>query len=410
MTIIHGQIESLKRIKAILNQKGIIRFNSIGDINDFIKNHELQKQEIFNQIEQELNIEIDDLQADRIKFQKNYDNLKTENTNKLNNKIIKLKSKYDLIKSRNATNPLRKIFNWLQLRILKSKKTKLEKNFNKIIHQYTFTAEQKVNKTNTKIHEYTINREKIISERSLPKCRELDYTKEIVDGLNPLIAGAIGENLVLNELRKLSDKYILFNDFSIDFETPIYNKKENDRIFSIQIDHLLITNSGIFILETKNWSKKSVENYDLRSPVKQIMRTSHALFVILNSDSKQKVIDLKRHHWGHKQIPIRNIIVMINEKPKEKFKYVQVKTLNELNRYITYFEPIFDDSEVNSIYKYLRIIKNQDQFQVNINQKSPNLNISRKGTIEVSANPNLQEWLKNNPGKRINDYYSKFGR
>lgn len=410
MTIVHGQIESLKRIKEILNQKGIIRFNSIGDINDFIKNYELEKQKIFDQIEHDLNIEIDGLQADRINFQKIYDNLKTEIVNKLNNDINRLKSKSELIASRNTTNLLRKIFNWLQLRILKWKKSKLEKNFNKIIHQYTFIAEQKVNKTNTKIHEYTVNREKIISLHSLPKCRELDYTKEIVDGLNPLIAGAIGENLVVKEIKKLSDEYILFNDFSIDFETPIYNKKENDRIFSIQIDHLLITNSGIFILETKNWSKKSVESFDLRSPVKQIRRTSHALFVILNSDSKEKVIDLKRHHWGRKEIPIRNIIVMINEKPKEKFKYVKVKTLNELNRCITYFEPIFDDSEVNSIYKYLRIIKNQDQFEVYINQKSPDLNVSRQGTIEVSDKPNLQEWLKNNPGKRVNDYYSKFGR
>ena len=54
--------------------------------------------------------------------------------------------------------------------------------------------------------------------------------------------------------------------------------------------------------------------------------------------------------------------------------------------------------------------KDQNQFVVNINQKSPGLNMSRQGTIEVSAKPNLQDWLKNNPGKIINDYYSKFGR
>jgi hypothetical protein len=99
---------------------------------------------------------------------------------------------------------------------------------------------------------------------------------------------------------------------------------------------------------------------------------------------------------------------MINEKPKEKFKYVHVKTLDELNSYLTYFEPIFDDSEVNSIYKYLRIIKNQDQFEVNIHQKSPHLNIARQGRVVMSARPNLQEWIKRNPGKSVNDYYSKF--
>jgi len=357
MTIIYGQIESLTRIKETLNQKGINRFNSIGEINKFKRNYELEKQNISNQIEHDLNIEIDDLRKIKNKFQKNYDDLITGKTIKLNNKIIRLKSKYDLIRSRNTNNLIRKKFNWLRLKILKFIKTMLEKNFHKIIKQQTNKAEKKLNETNKKIYEYSVNREKIISERSSPKFRELAYTKEVVEGLYPLITGAIGENLVEKELKKLSDKHILINDFSIEFESPIYYKKENDKIFSIQIDHLLISTAGIFIIETKNWSKKSIESFDLRSPVKQIRRTSHALFVILNSNPKQRGINFKRHHWGDKQLPIRNIVVMINGKPKEKFKYVQVITLNELNRYITYFEQIFDDSEVKSISKHLKMIK-----------------------------------------------------
>ena len=101
----------------------------------------------------------------------------------------------------------------------------------------------------------------------------------------------------------------LFNDFSMEFNPPIYNKKENDRIFSIQIDHLLISDSGIFILETKNWSKQSIKNLDLRSPVKQILRTSYALFVLLNSESEYNKIKLNRHHWGSKVTLFVNIDV-----------------------------------------------------------------------------------------------------
>lgn len=357
MTIVKGQIESLKRIKAELNQRGISRFNSVGDINSFIKNYELERQKIFSQTGHDLNIEIDALESDRIKFQGKYDNLKTEETYRLNNKIDALNSKYNLIKSRN-TNTLTGTFRSLQLMILKLRKTYLENNFNRIIFKNTYKVAQKVDETNKTIYEYTTNREKIVSNRSSPKIKELAYAKEIVDGLYPQIAGAIGENLVVNELKKLSDKNILFNDFSINFESPVYNRKEDDRIFSIQIDHLLITNSGIFIIETKNWSKESIENFDLRSPVQQIRRTSYALFVILNNGSKPSGVKLKKHHWGDKQLPIRNLIVMINNKPREKFKYVKVKTLKELNRYITYFDPIFDDSEVYRISEYLEMIKN----------------------------------------------------
>ena len=196
----------------------------------------------------------------------------------------------------------------------------------------------------------------MIAERILPKSRELMRVKEVVKELQPLIAGAIGEDLVVNEIRKLSEKFTLFNDFYVEFNPPIYNKKDNDRIYSVQIDHLLVSDSGIFIIETKNWSRNSVENLNLRSPVKQIMRASYALFVLLNG-GRGNGVSLTHHHWGNKQIPVRNLIVMINEKPKGAFQYVKVKTLKELNGYISHFERIFDDSEVTRITDRIRALR-----------------------------------------------------
>lgn len=296
MTIVAGKIEPLKKLKEILNENGITRFNSIGEINTFINNYESEKKEIPKIIKKSLDEEI----------------TKLEET-----------SKQTIEKSNK--NLFNKILYYLKIKILTIKKSTLEKNY-----------------------------EKIISKRCTKSYKELDFTKEVVDGLYTLIAGAVGENSTVNELQKLSDSYYLINDFSVEFNPPIYNKKENDRIFSIQIDHLLICQSGVFLLETKNWSKHSIKNLDLRSPVEQILRTSYALFVLLNSKTN---ISLARHHWGSKKIPIRNIIVMINEKPKEEFKHVKVLSLNELNGYIKYFDPIFNDTEVKSIFDYLRMKK-----------------------------------------------------
>jgi hypothetical protein len=53
--------------------------------------------------------------------------------------------------------------------------------------------------------------------------------------------------------------------------------------------------------------------------------------------------------------------------------------------------------------------KDQKQFIININQKSPEINTSGQRAI-VSAKPNIQDWLKSNPNKTINDYFLKFGR
>ena len=153
---------------------------------------------------------------------------------------------------------------------------------------------------------------------------------------------------ILNEEIIQKTNRIIENENKLEFNPPIYNKKTQDRIYSIQLDHLLVSKSGIFILETKNWSKRSIDSLDLRSPVDQIIRTSYALFRVVNSK-----IQLNKHHWGTKQIPIRNIIVMINEKPKNEFKYVKIRQLKELNNYLEYFDPIFSQKEVDSIVSYL---------------------------------------------------------
>ena len=293
MTIVVGKIEPLKKLKETLNDNGITRFNSIGEINHFLKNYESEKEEIPRITKKALDQEIKDLEATKKQYIE-----------------------------KSAKNLFNKIIYFLKINSLSRKKLKLENNY-----------------------------ENVLSARCAETVKKLEFTKEVVDGLYTLIAGAVGENSTVKELEKLSNEYYLINDFSMEFNPPIYNRKENDKIFSIQIDHLLICKSGIFLLETKNWSKNSINNLDLRSPVKQISRTSYALFVLLNSESN---INLVRHHWGSARIPIRNIIVMTKVKPKEEFKHSKVLTLNELNGYIQYFDEIFSNEEVEYIFNYLK--------------------------------------------------------
>lgn len=358
MTIVYGQIESLTRIKNILSQKGIDRFNSLGDIKKFKSTYELERQKINNQIEQEVNHEIENLQAQKIKYQTYFDDLKREETKILSAKISMLKIKYGFFSKAETNNLYSEILYWFRFNFQKFRISILEKYFDTIITLKTFGANKRLKRANHKIDAYQLNLENILEQRSAPKLKALAQIKEVIEGLDNLIAGAVGESLVEKELNKLTGLNFLFNDFSMQFKPPIYNREENDRIFSIQIDHLLVTNAGVFIIETKNWSKTSIESLDLRSPVKQIKRTNYALFVLLNSDSHRKDIGLNHHHWGAKKLPVRNIVTMINTKPKEEFSHVQVKNLKELNSYISYFDPVFEDNEVNNMVEYLKQIKN----------------------------------------------------
>ncbi len=357
MTRVIGQIETLKRLKATLSTKGISRFNSIGEINEFIINYDNEKQELFFKIEHDLDLELDTLQAEGFDLQKYYDTLKTNAATRLNGVIRSLKTKCETINANPTRNPLKEVGYWYLLQIFLATKFILEKSFKSIIWIQTFRTHKRLKSSMNKINDYVTNREAIISTQYTQKIKELEYTKTVVTDLNPLIAGTIGENLVEKELKKLSDENILFNDFSVVFEKPIYYKKDKSRIFSIQIDHLLVTKSGLFVIETKNWSKNSIERLDLRSPVEQIKRSSFALYATLTF-AKQLNDKLPYHHWGEKKIPIRELVVMINNKPKEEFNFSKVLTLNELNGYIAYFDPIFDDSEVELISNYLTKIKN----------------------------------------------------
>jgi len=357
MTIIKGEIESLKRIKTILGQNGISRFNSIADIKSFISNYEYEIQETYRKIEEDLDLEIEQLYKERQQLKESYEELEHLETNKLTSTIEKLRRNYEML-DLNPSIKLLKPIRIIQRIYLRKRINYIEKYFDKIIINKTTKAFCKIKEIDKKIEFLNSNRGKFLYSKSSSKIEELNFIKSVVDSINTHIAGAIGENLVACELQKLSDKYILYNDFSIHFDTPVYNGKTRQRIHSIQIDHLLVTNTGIFIIETKNWSDNSIENLNLKSPVKQIRRSSYALFILLNGQSSRTGLKLKAHHWGERKVPIRNLIVMIKNKPKEKFKFVKILTLKEVNNYINYFDPIFDDSEILMIAGYLEGLKN----------------------------------------------------
>jgi hypothetical protein len=192
-----------------------------------------------------------------------------------------------------------------------------------------------------------------VQESALVQIRELENKQWVIDEVKTSIYGALGEHKVVKELENLTDENVLINDFALSFQPPIYNRQENDYIQSIQIDHVLVTLSGIFLIETKNWSEQSLRDLDLRSPVHQVKRTNFALFKILTGDIANGQLKVNQHHWGDRKIPIRNLVVLINSKPNEEFQYVKVLTLNELLSYVRYFKPIFTSMETQAISHHL---------------------------------------------------------
>lgn len=348
MARIYRNIESLKSLKYELESRGVTRFKSVRDIKDFLKKFDSEKQTVLNDTKNELD---EEYHKTCIRL-KNNTQKKVEITNlateKIDGQIADLQSKIDIIHKKNGLNFINKILSSLKLYYLNKQCNDFKGRKSKILNKIVQPLSQKIKIDQVFINKYESNKQILIERSAQIKIKELEFTRDVLEECKNLISGAIGENLVVKEIKKLSDDFILINDFKLDFSPPIFHKQQNERIYSIQIDHLLISKAGIFIIETKNWSKESVNSISLRSPVEQIRRSNFALYIYISEN-----ITLNEHHWGEQKIPIRNLIVMINNKPNTQFKYVSIKLLRELNAYINYFEPILTEEQLNKITSQL---------------------------------------------------------
>ncbi|NUY80532.1 NERD domain-containing protein [Flavobacterium sp. MAH-1] len=197
-----------------------------------------------------------------------------------------------------------------------------------------------------------LNFDYAVGESCSTELNALLRRKNVIEELENFIYGAFGEYKVVKNLETLSDEFILVNDFTCRFQPAIYNRKENDYIKSVQVDHILISRAGVFIIETKNWSEKSISNLNFHSPVRQIKRANYALFKMISDGISNSTVRLNKHHWGDRKIPVRNLIVLINKRPTEEFQFVKILTLPELTSYVEYFPPIFSIEETRSIADY----------------------------------------------------------
>ncbi|MBG7611549.1 NERD domain-containing protein [Polaribacter sp. BAL334] len=350
MTKIHNTIGCLREIKSDLIKNKITEFTSVKELIRFQNNYlEQRNQIILNHtllIEQEKN----NLSHEIPSLEESLDLKKKSIKQKHQSEISDLEDKIKHTRATFINYILQSIKNqFINYNILK------ERILLEIKLSNSFKFEEKLLLQKKKRLVYlSENFEEAVCTSFKYEIDEIDRKKVVIDNLKKFIYGAQGEQKVVNELKKLSDEHILINDFCYSFHPNIYNKSEGFYVKSIQIDHLLISPSGIFIIETKNWSDKSLNNSSLFSPIQQIKRANFAIYNLLRKNNLVQ----KKHHWGETTIPIRNIIALTNSKPIEDFKHVKVLTLSDLNGFINYFKPIYTNNEIDKIADYF-IRKNE---------------------------------------------------
>jgi hypothetical protein len=356
MCKINNTIGSLTTVKKHLSKNNIDGFNSINELLAFRDNYSTSRQQIIFRHERLIAEEKDKLNKEVLQLEDEIANDKAEIRQRLKSEIDHLQQQFDEIPEIEKSIIGEFTYSFKALFLLIHIKYK-EIFFNLIVYFSIWSKVKALAKKNNRLHYLNANFEEEVRRSYKHALYEFDRKKIAIDEISSFIYGAIGEQKVVKELEQLSDEYILINDFTFSFNKPIYSRRDKQYIKSIQIDHLLISPSGIFLIETKNWSKTSIENLSLRSPVDQIKRTSYALYKILSEYTKS---NLNKHHWGERKIPIRNLIVIINRKPKEEFEYVKILTLNELLGYVEFFKPSLSNTETQSLADYLIRISTQN--------------------------------------------------
>lgn len=158
---------------------------------------------------------------------------------------------------------------------------------------------------------------------------------------DPFYAGAKGENKVIKQLTALSDDYHVFCGLKIYLPHKVrYNGFRNLR--SAQMDFVIASKKGVFVIEVKNWSDDYVRNYEGFQPHEQVDRAGRVLWITLQNIS----IDTR----------VTNVLLPIhgNMQYDQNYRMVFVSSLEKINGFLENRQDTLSENEVGKIVDSLK--------------------------------------------------------
>ena len=322
-----------------LSQKGINRFSSIADMISFKRDYRREIEDFREQKTDEVKAEIEHLVGQEKSLQAEYELRHADQVKLTNEEITRIIEKLAAM-PRNIVSKIRRYF-------LEKRLWRLENNFDQIVAEPLRGLREQIDDTARQSAYLVANHEEVVTRRSAPFIEEIERTVNVLSELAPVIYGAIGEQKAIELLRRLPDDYYIINDYQRSFHRPLHMKSEDDWIYSIQLDHVVVGPTGVFVIETKYWSPKSIASNNLFSPVKQLRRGGFALFVLINNGIRG--YHAFNNHWGAAQISVGNILLMMNATTNEQFQFVKILTESNLLDFITRRPAVLSNEQVRCL-------------------------------------------------------------
>ena len=228
---------------------------------------------------------------------------------------------------------IKRLLNNFKIKEYKAKINKLNADKNLSIRNIQTDVENKQKEIEFRKN----NRDLIVEDQCKDIKDEIVLMEHIL--VSPELAGAIAELELIEWLQKLPDNFYVVNNIKLERYESI--RFDGEWLTSAQIDHLVIAPSGIFVIETKSWSREFSEQGNYFDPYQQVKRSSYMCYKFLE-DKLQ----------GAK---VRSIIAYKGSIPnKLNDSYAKVLKLHEVNGYILWFrEKVLDDKKCESIAKLL---------------------------------------------------------
>ena len=188
--------------------------------------------------------------------------------------------------------------------------------------------------------EWKQNPEKIFHKNNKELLYSIDKFNEVK--ANPYYSGAYGEVEVLKELSKLNSScYILCG---LNIELKDWHTYNRAYLRSAQIDYVVVSSKGIFLIEVKNWSNNYMNKNNGLNPYEQVDRAGRVLYLFLNwklSGSVPRITKVL--------LPLHNSIPY-----NPRYRSVLISNLNRINDFIEKRSDELSDSEVNTVASILR--------------------------------------------------------
>ena len=167
----------------------------------------------------------------------------------------------------------------------------------------------------------------------------------------PYVKGLLGEKIVAFILRTLSNDYYIFND--------VYLKVGGH---TTQIDHVVVSPFGIFVIETKNYKGWIFGNDEQQYWIKNMFGKKYEFYnPVLQNRAHTKVL--------HQYLNISNsffipVVVFLSGATLKCETMANVIKMWSLRRFIRkYTSPVFKEDEVHEIVNKLREIFVEDKAQ-----------------------------------------------